>query len=345
MRARNIKPGFFKNDELAALDPLARILFAGLWCLADREGRLEDRPLRIKAEVLPYDSCDVDSLLSSLDDAGFILRYQADGERYIQITHFLKHQNPHAREQASEIPPCPDHDGGKKMPRHNLGSDKAQPRQCRDTKKAQTSPADSLIPDSLIPDSGFSDSGILIPESDHPPIPPEGGKDRHAGPTKSRSGQPGDACPQEGIIALYGKMLPMLPQPDMWGEPRRKKLKAAIKARWREQKEYQTLFWWRNFFQSVRASPFLLGENDRGWQADLEWLMRPTNFAKVIDGKYRVRGRPKDDYSSTDPEEILREAFGTADPFGCSKKEDPIDVECRPVKECREGGILSHGPE
>jgi hypothetical protein len=70
MRARNIKPGFFKNEELATKDPLARILFEGLWCMADREGRLEDRPARIKAEVLPYDECDIEPLLSSLASGG-----------------------------------------------------------------------------------------------------------------------------------------------------------------------------------------------------------------------------------------------------------------------------------
>lgn len=47
--ARNIKPGFFTNDVLAACDQLARLLFAGLWTVADRAGRLEDRPKRIKA--------------------------------------------------------------------------------------------------------------------------------------------------------------------------------------------------------------------------------------------------------------------------------------------------------
>ena len=49
-RARNIKPGFFLNEELGVLPPLVRILFAGLWCIADRDGRLEDRPKRIKME-------------------------------------------------------------------------------------------------------------------------------------------------------------------------------------------------------------------------------------------------------------------------------------------------------
>jgi len=46
-RSRNIKPGFFRNEMLAECSPLARLLFAGLWCLADRFGRLEDRPKRI----------------------------------------------------------------------------------------------------------------------------------------------------------------------------------------------------------------------------------------------------------------------------------------------------------
>lgn len=103
-RSRNIKPGFFTNDSLGELHPLARILFAGLWCHADREGRLRDRPNKIKAEVLPYDKCDCDKLLSDLGGAGFILRYIVDEERYIQCVNFDKHQNPHVKEQASTIP-------------------------------------------------------------------------------------------------------------------------------------------------------------------------------------------------------------------------------------------------
>ena len=51
MRARNLKPGFFQNEYLADLPPLARILFCGLWCSADRNGRLEYRPKKIKAEI------------------------------------------------------------------------------------------------------------------------------------------------------------------------------------------------------------------------------------------------------------------------------------------------------
>ena len=110
MRARNIKPGFFKNDTLAELDFAGRLLFIGLWGIADRAGRLEDRPKKIKAEVFPYDEVNVDSFLGELARLGFILRYEVEGERYIQIVHFDKHQNPHPREAPSNIPaagPCP----------------------------------------------------------------------------------------------------------------------------------------------------------------------------------------------------------------------------------------------
>ena len=66
MRARNIKPGFFKNEDLAECSPWARLCFAGLWTLADRDGRLEDRPKRIKAELFAFDAVDVDPLLGEL---------------------------------------------------------------------------------------------------------------------------------------------------------------------------------------------------------------------------------------------------------------------------------------
>ncbi len=104
-RARNIKPGVMENEELAELDPIARLLFIYLWMLADREGRLEDRSKKIKAKALPYDSVDADELLGALQASGFIVRYEVDGAKYIQITNFLKHQKPHCNETESEIPP------------------------------------------------------------------------------------------------------------------------------------------------------------------------------------------------------------------------------------------------
>lgn len=147
-RSRNIKPGFFLNDDLAECDPLARLLFAGLWCIADREGRLEDRPKRIKAEVLPYDNCDAGQLLNQLVKHGFILRYEADGNQYIQITNFSKHQNPHVKEAESIIPPPP---GSEPAPYKHHTSTVQEPE------PHNSFPADSLNP--------YTDSLILNPDT------------------------------------------------------------------------------------------------------------------------------------------------------------------------------------
>ncbi len=142
-RARNIKPGFFKNEDLADLDPLTRILFIGLWCLADRDGRLEDRPKRIRAEILPYDDGSVEQMLSDLHSAGFIQRYVVENQAYISICNFVKHQNPHCKEAVSTIPePC----------KHGA-STVQEPKQ----------PGESTEVAGLIPDSGF-----LIPDSGSP---------------------------------------------------------------------------------------------------------------------------------------------------------------------------------
>jgi len=145
-RARNIKPALFKNEILGVADPIYTLLFSGLWLLADREGRLEDRPLRIKAELFPYrEGLDMPAMLGWLHDSGFIYRYSFGENRYIEIANFTKHQNPHKNEVASEIPSVSD---------GCIDTDKIG----TSTEEIKTAPADSLSLDLLIPDSLSLDS-------------------------------------------------------------------------------------------------------------------------------------------------------------------------------------------
>ena len=105
-RARNIKPAFFDNDLLADIEPLGRLLFIGLWTIADYKGDLVYREKRIKAQLLPYDNCSVKNIMINLDKSGFI-RFYSDGDSiYLNIVNFSKHQNPHKneREKGSDIP-------------------------------------------------------------------------------------------------------------------------------------------------------------------------------------------------------------------------------------------------
>ena len=114
-RTRMLKPEFFQNKQLADLGPLTMLHFAGLWTLADREGRLKDNPVVIHAQLFPfYQNIDIDSALESLGTSGFIQRYKPltplvqvtstmpDG--YIQIINFTKHQKVHPNEAKSLIP-------------------------------------------------------------------------------------------------------------------------------------------------------------------------------------------------------------------------------------------------
>jgi|GEM_PF-2330386 len=114
MRIRTIKPEFYLHEGLAELPALTRLLFTGLWGLADIAGRLEDRPRRIKPQVLPHDEVDVDAALQSLADAGFIVRYEVEGLKLIEVINFKKHQRIQGDESKKQsIFPAPPTQTGK----------------------------------------------------------------------------------------------------------------------------------------------------------------------------------------------------------------------------------------
>jgi hypothetical protein len=97
------------------------------------------------------------------------------------------------------------------------------------------------------------------------------------------------ACPHQEIIALYHETLPELPCVRVWNDANQKRLRA----RWREDAERQRLDWWRNYFTSVRGMPFLMGRV-KEFQATLEWLVRPQNMSKVLNGQFIDRMKPDD---------------------------------------------------
>lgn len=104
-RIRTLHPRFFEDDELAsAVSIPARLLFLGLLTIADRAGRIEDRPLRIKAAIYPYDAVKIEALLSELVAAGSVERYFAGGKGVLSIRSWSRYQRPHPREADSSLP-------------------------------------------------------------------------------------------------------------------------------------------------------------------------------------------------------------------------------------------------
>ena len=100
-RIRTIKPEFFTSADVTGMSPLARLLFIGLWGIADREGRMKWRPADFKLQILPGDNCDINALCQEIVDGGMIVLY---GDGLAHIPSFLDHQSINPRETISKLP-------------------------------------------------------------------------------------------------------------------------------------------------------------------------------------------------------------------------------------------------
>ena len=91
---------------------------------------------------------------------------------------------------------------------------------------------------------------------------------------------------QSQVLELYHKILPELPRVVKWTNTRKTKMRTCLL-----DKERQSIDFWEKYFNKVKNTPFLLGENNHGWKADLEWLIKESNLIKVLDGKYDRNGK------------------------------------------------------
>jgi hypothetical protein len=103
-RIRTIKPEFFTSEDIVSMSPLARLFYVSLWCEADREGRMEWKPLTFKMRYLPGDQCDVNELAQELTARSLIVLYEVEGKKYAEIPTFTEHQVINNREASSTLP-------------------------------------------------------------------------------------------------------------------------------------------------------------------------------------------------------------------------------------------------
>lgn len=124
----------------------------------------------------------------------------------------------------------------------------------------------------------------------------------HTGPSINKNGKegkegkeeskeiptPSNNVPYQKIIDLYHKILPELSKVKVLTDTRKKQLKArwVSKVTNKKGETPNALSYWEGYFEHVKQVKFLLGDNDRNWTADFEWLTKEANFIKVIEGKY-----------------------------------------------------------
>lgn len=88
-------------------------------------------------------------------------------------------------------------------------------------------------------------------------------------------------CPHEDIVNLYHEILPELSKVKVWSSKRQSYLRTV----WNGNESRQNLDYWKRFFNYVKQSNFLMGRSN-DFKADLEWLVKPANFIKIIEKKY-----------------------------------------------------------
>ena len=96
-----------------------------------------------------------------------------------------------------------------------------------------------------------------------------------------------DACPHRAIVDLYHEILSELPGVALINKTRIQHLQS----RWREHEAHRDMAFWREFFETVKASDFLMGKvegrfNTKPFRATFDWLIAPRNFVKVVEGNY-----------------------------------------------------------
>lgn len=100
-------------------------------------------------------------------------------------------------------------------------------------------------------------------------------------------------CPHERILAAYHEALPELPSVKVWDGTRKSHLQARWRERWKAGKyasQTDGVAYWARLFRHVRTCDWLMGRvtgrDGRAFKASLGWLVRPENFAKLIEGRY-----------------------------------------------------------
>lgn len=91
-RIRTIKPDFWTDEKLAECSPSARLLFVGMLNFSDDYGNLPRSSKKLKMQIFPSDSIDCEKLVLEIFKNGLAREYETNGDKFIHIKGFLKHQ-------------------------------------------------------------------------------------------------------------------------------------------------------------------------------------------------------------------------------------------------------------
>jgi hypothetical protein len=256
MPNRILREGILTSERVAKLAWAEEVFYRRLMSVVDDYGRFHATPMLIRAACFPLKldqvtDPEIEKWLVSAQSAKLVVVYTAGGKRCLQLLDFRQQ----VRAKDSKFP-APDE--------QTLSACVADAAQMQ---------ANAHL--DVFGDGGGGGGGGEMTDPDGSVV-----ASRPATPT----------CPHSEIVNLYHEQLPSLTQVREWTSARQ----TLLRKRWSEDPERQKLDWWRSFFDFVGKSDFLMGRsssrNGAPFECDLEWLIRPTNFVKVLEGKYENRG-------------------------------------------------------
>jgi len=256
-RIRTIKPEFWRDESLASVSSEACLLAIGLLNHCDDEGFFNANPKLVESDIFPLRELSITTtvLIQELSSIGYISLHQGtDGKIYGHIVNFEKHQVIN-KKTSSKIKGL-----------------------CDLLHSSHTTPV-ALPTGKERKGKEMERNGDICPPSGEPEV---------------ETGLP--KCNHQGVIDLYHKHLPTLRKVEVWNDAR----KGYLRQRWREVADELSktkeigapdiLGWFAEFFDHIGTSRFLTGKvnskDGRAFVADLEWILKPSNFAKIVEGKY-----------------------------------------------------------
>ena len=88
-RKRMIDPSIWQSEDFGKLSNLAKIVFIGLFSLADDEGRGRANPMYLKSNLFPYNedmrSADIEKALLEISSNMSVIFYSCDGSSYYSL--------------------------------------------------------------------------------------------------------------------------------------------------------------------------------------------------------------------------------------------------------------------
>lgn len=94
-RIRTIKPELPHSESMGKVSRESRLCFILLWTLADDEGRMRGNAKMLASLLYPYDGDapkHIEGWLAELEREGCIQRYALEGNSFLQVCNWTKHQ-------------------------------------------------------------------------------------------------------------------------------------------------------------------------------------------------------------------------------------------------------------